>query len=262
MRILTRIQNVERLSEKIYRIATRAFGVFFLTVFASQFTVTPARADVVLTGLSFTRTDASGYAGASGGNVSSGSGQWGIFLASGAYSSAPSYYNTDQISGLSVDLSAGTYIFFATFVADNDYGATNIWFDGNANPAISVFSGVASSIGNPAPFVAESASGQELYNTPNGNQPVTGSGSLIYDNGTSTVTLSSYELDSVAKVVAAGVPDIGFGTASGSQQPQGMQFTLVVTDDTSVPEPASAAVLCAGAIFLIFGRTRKVRSSK
>lgn len=230
--------------------AVAAFGVVIADT---------AHANAVLSGLSFTRTDSNDFAGASGGNVSSGSGQWGIFLASGTYSASPNYYNTNTTSGLSVDLSAGSYTFFATFVAGNEYGATNIWFDGNAAPGISVFSGTASSIGNPASFSAENATGQELYNTPNGNQPVTGSGSLTYDNGTSTVTLTAYELNSVSDVLSAGVPLIDFISSSGSQAPQGLRFSLNVTNDAPVPEPASAALLGAGVMVLGLGRGRKAR---
>ena len=66
---------------------------------------------------------------------------------------------------------------------------------------------------------------------------------MSYDNGTQTVTLTSYILASTTLIDSLDTPQVGPHTTDGSGPTIGFEMRLVVTNDsTTLPEPMSIAL--------------------
>jgi hypothetical protein len=212
------------------------------------------RADVVLNGITFIVTDTAGNI-TGGGNVSyNASGTWGEYVATGGVAANPSYVNTTSTNpNLALDLAAGTYTYSAYLVAAAAAGATALFFDGHTSPGISVLSAANAAVAGTSGYTAWSSTVLAL----GGSSYATGSGSLSYDNGVSTVTLTDYQAYDDTALAAIGFAGVGPTdlTPWGSGY-YAVTFTLKVSND--VPEAPSAWLLLPAVAGLgLLRRTRR-----
>ncbi len=221
----------------VYRIATASIASLAFGVSLSH----PSHAAALtFEGFSLSGANANGVGvGYSLGESQSGpgTGATAAFLAPGTATPSPSYINTSKTSDLGVSISTpGNY----TFTAYSQYAVAgpslvaNLFFGNSVSPQISAWTS-----NNGSTFFAD-ASGNLVGFT--GLPLVTGSGSLSYDDGTDTVTLTSLSINPNY----SGISTIGYQTVSGSQGGPVMATTFdlsVTADGGVVPEPASVALL-------------------
>ncbi len=228
--------------------------------------VAPAAAAVTFSGASVMGVSAGGVgAGYADGENSTGLITNGVnqvvntaYAATGTLAANPSFLNTAVTTDLAFSMGGvGTYNFT---LYPTDFGssvrALNLFFDGGANPGISAYESFGST------SFAATGSANLVPLSSNSAGTVTGSGTLAYDNGSDTVTLTALDFQSGitvngytlgAQTLTAGGTTTNIGAAT---------FTLVVTADSgaNVPEPTSVALLGAGLMaFGFIRRSKQIR---
>lgn len=233
-------------------------GGLLLTVAALA---TPAAATITFSGASVMGVNAGGagvgyaYGENATGLIGNGGGQLAnsAFIATGTLPAIPSFLNTAVTPDLVFSLaSVGSYTFT---LYRTDFGspvrALNLFFNGVAKPGISAYELLGSTS-----FSATGSTNLVPLAT-NSLETVTGSGTLAYDDGSDTVTLTALNFQNGITVtgftigsqtLTAGGPTTNLGVAT---------FTLEVTADAvaNVPEPTSMALLSTGLI--AFGLIRR-----
>lgn len=213
---------------------------------------TMARADVVLTDVTYAQAYSDGTATRQSEAGTNSPCCEIIFMAQGALSAAPSYYNTTR-ANLSIDLSPGTYTFSGYFSTNPlaSYGNVSLFFGGSGTPGITVQSATTDSLASVPAYSADA-------NTTFGlTSPwwLAGSNSLSYDNGTSTATLSNFVLANNSLLTSIGAPAVSWGSlAPDGTNNIGTQFTLTVANDVAVPEPANLLLFAPALALLMFRR--------
>ena len=159
-----------------------------------------------------------------------------------ASSSISSYLNNAHIGNLNISMAPGSYTFSGFWFDGGTPGSStvNFWFDGASSSNLSATAAYTNSLASIPSFT----------------------GTLSHDNGTETVTFSSFIALSGSLIASLGIPSVqSTGSYGSSPLPQsGFQVTFTVTADTPVPEPSSIAVL-AGVAGLALVRKRKVRAT-
>ncbi len=144
---------------------------------------------------------------------------------------------TSNLSGINIPLSPGVnqFTIFAQPGLALGYDGFNLFFNGDDLPDISVFAPVRTGVTVPA-FSPNSAPNTAGIDMTTGTTifPVPGSGSLTFNDGTETITLTNFfwAVPSVYNVDRAS----GYTSTPGGQADFIASFTL---DVTSVPEPSS-----------------------
>ncbi|MBW4092117.1 MAG: hypothetical protein HIU82_13565 [Proteobacteria bacterium] len=218
----------------------------------------PARADIILSGAAFSGTNSTGTGPIGYGTTTAPNG-YTLFMANGAFSSSPDYINTAKAtSDLGFALTAGTHVVSGYMdYGGLAYGATSLFFGGSDTAGISVYAAQTNSLSSVPTFAAD---GNLLRSVTGTNAD--GAGSLSYDNGTQTVTLTDYILASTTLISSLNVPQVGTGATSGSGPTIGFEMTLSVTNDTTVvPEPMSIALIVPAIGGLLVARRGRRRAS-
>lgn len=189
-----------------------------------------------------------------GGVVSTSTCCQGFFLSQG--STSGTFVANVGSDDLGLTLNPGTYSFYGFTDSFNvGYGALNLFFNGDTvNPGISVY-GLPTNDSTVFPAYSADSS----TNTPNESLAgVAGSGSLVYNDGTNTISLtnfqwanaSAYNLDRVNSVTTS--PDTALDTV--------VRFDLNVVSNSEAaptPEPASLMLLGGGLTAIFFARRKK-----
>lgn len=216
----------------------------------------PARADIILSGATFSGTNSSG-AGPIGFGTTAGIQGYTLFMANGGFTASPSYINTtQQTANLNFDLSAGTYTLSGYMEYGGlVYGATSLFFDGSSNSGVSVWAQQTDSLASVPPYAAD---GQTLKALTTGNGP--GAGTLTYDNGVSTLTVISYVLASQTLITNLGVNQVSTNSTTDGSQNIGFEMTVTVANDASspIPEPMTMALMLP-AIGMVLEVRRRAR---
>lgn len=181
-----------------------------------------------------------------GGNV-----YWNLFLTGGDLNGSFLNGPNDAQADIGFALTDGVheFAFFANDGSVSDYHGMNFFIDGShINPAISVFAATDVSNAGPDPVFLANGGTTPLLNVQ--GQSVPGAGTLIYVDGLTTVSLTSWRwadsgLENMDRV---GMDSVG---ADGSPDYTG-SFTLTVV---TVPEPSAIALSLIG--FLAMSRRRR-----
>lgn len=189
-----------------------------------------------------------------GGNAtySPGEGIWGIFLATGALSTTPSFLNTtDTAASLDITLTSGAHQYTAYFLSDTNAVGLTLYFDGTSTPGLSVYAAE----GTPSTSVA--AWTGSVVGTDGG--VTTGTPTTNWTDGTNTVSVTGLQFYNAIDVSNLGAPGVGVhDTIPTSITQSAVTFTL---DVTAVPEPLSALLLLPAIGGLIAVRRRSPGSS-
>lgn len=200
----------------------------------------PARADIILSGVAFSGTNSTGTGPIGYGTTTAPAG-YTLFMSSGGFSSTPTYINTAQVTpDLDYALTTGTDVISGYMSYGGlTYGATSLFFGGSTTAGISVYASQTSSLTSIPTFAAD---GNPIATVT--LAVVDGAGSLSYDNGTQTVTLTNYILASTSLISSLSVPQVGPHAVTGGGPTIGFEMTLTVTNDnTAMPEPMSLALI-------------------
>ncbi len=226
-------------------------GSVFLTASAG-----PASADIALTGLIEFSMDATGASsGGSIWNSRGGDAFFNLYVTGADSGIGGGFVNSGNAAGAGINLtlSPGTSQFFIFGEPGADIGhfALNLFFNGNNSaPGISAFAATNTSATPPSPSFAADGS---LSTLALDGSSAAGAGTLDYTSGGTTVTLTAYQwsapgIENLDRVSAFNDVPSGANDFVGS-------FTLQVS---TVPEPASVAMLAGGAVVLLgFGRRRR-----
>jgi hypothetical protein len=175
------------------------------------------------------------------------------FIATGTLPAIPSFLNTAVTPDLAFSLaSVGSYTFT---LYRTDFGssvrALNLFFDGAANPGISAYELFGST------SFSATGSANLVPLATNSLVTVTGSGTLAYDDGSDTVTLTALNFQNGMTVTGFTIGSQTLTTGGATTNLGVATFTLNVTADSvaDAPEPTSIALLSAGLI--IFGLIRR-----
>ncbi|MEI7712813.1 MAG: PEP-CTERM sorting domain-containing protein [Rhodospirillales bacterium] len=159
-----------------------------------------------------------------------------------ASSSISSYLNNAHVSNLNISMTPGSYTFSGFWADGSTPGSStvNFWFDGSVSSNLQATAAYTNSLASIPSF----------------------SGTLSHDNGTQTVTISSFIALSGSLIASLGIPSVHPSGSYGSfvENQSGFQVTFTVTSDTPVPEPSSMALL-AGVAGLALIRKRKAPST-
>ena len=209
-----------------------------------------ARADVMLTDVSYTQAFSNGTATEQSEAGTNSTCCETIFMAHGALSAHPLYYNTSQ-TNLSVDLTPGTYTFSGYFATTQpaSYGNVSLFFGESGTPGMTVQSATTNSLAGVPAYSADANTTLGL------TSPwwLPGANSLTYDNGTSRATLSNFVLAANPLLTSVGAPAVGSNALAwdGSYN-IGTQFTLTVTNDAAVTEPPNLLFAPALALLMLY----------
>ena len=174
------------------------------------------------------------------------------YLAPGGPNTSPAYLNNAVTPNIAFALSSpGLYAFTLYYAADiaSSYRALNLFFGASAAPGISVWTQTGSTV-----FRADGSGNLVPLSSPN-NQFVNGSGTLFFDDGDVTVTLTSLTI----YAPYASASPVGSTTLSdpNASTVEAAAFVLTVSANTLVPEPGAIFQMGAAIVGLGVCRRRK-----
>jgi hypothetical protein len=230
-------------------------GGFYLNFTKQMFLIALAVSSASLNMNGTTLTGAVGFSASAAGNygagiVSTSPCCQGFFLSQGSTGGA--FVINTLTNDLGLTLDPGTYSFYGfTNNFGVDRGALNLFFNANgSNPGISVFA-LPTNDSSVFPVLAANSG----TSTPNLSfSLVPASGSLTYNDGTNTVTLTQFQW---ANSAAYNLDRVGPNTVgTDGALDTVVRFDLSVVSNSAVPEPASIVLLGGGLAAIFFVRRK------